>query len=116
MHEKLPPIFYSTFDTFYALKMSEKTRATSSSHKSFTKKQRKAIDIEAKLKIVKQHEEGSNVQTIASSTYLENLAISTILNDKEKVKELAKTTTKDNAAITRQQKGLINEMEKLLAI
>lgn len=56
------------------------------------------------------------VQTIANSMGLAHSTISTILKDKELVKETPKTTTGYNVLITRQRKGVMHEMEKLLAI
>ena len=95
--------------------MSEKRKSTTSEG-SAAKKQRKAIDIDTKLKIIKLHEDGAKVRTIAASLGLAHSTISTIVKDKERIKETAKTTTGYKALITRQRKGLIHEMEKLLAI
>ena len=80
------------------------------------KKQRKAIDLNTKLKIIKDYEGGKKVLAIASSMGLAHSTISTIIKDKERVKETARTSVGYDAVITRQRKGLIHEMEKLLAI
>ena len=79
-----------------------------------TKKQRKAIDM--KMKIVKDYEGGKKVKVIADDMKLMHSTISTILKDKVRVKEAVKASTGFKAIITRQRKGLIHEMEKVLAI
>ncbi|XP_068210912.1 tigger transposable element-derived protein 1-like [Palaemon carinicauda] len=77
---------------------------------------RKSIDINTKLRIIEQREAGNRVQTIANSLGLAHSTICTILKDKERVRESAKTTAGYNALITRVRRGPIHEMEKLLAI
>ncbi|XP_006025615.1 tigger transposable element-derived protein 1-like [Alligator sinensis] len=81
-----------------------------------TKKQRKAIDLEMKMKIINDYEAGKKVKAIARDLELVHSTISTILKDKDRVKEAVKALTGFKAIITRQRKGLIHEMEKLLAI
>lgn len=81
-----------------------------------TKKQRKVIDLEMKMKIINEHEAGKKVKAIARELELAHSTISTILKDKARVKEAVKSSTGFKAIITRQRKGLIHEMEKLLAI
>ena len=80
---------------------------------SSAKKQRQAIDIE--MKIIKEYEAGKKVQVTASSMGLVHSTVSTILKDKGRVKETAKASVGYNAVITEQRKGLVLEMEKLLA-
>ena len=70
--------------------MLEKTKNTSPQGSS-AKKKRKAIDIDTKLKIIKQHESGMKVLAIASSIGLAHSTISTII--KAQVKETAMNTT-----------------------
>ncbi|XP_075070462.1 putative CENPB DNA-binding domain-containing protein 1 [Mixophyes fleayi] len=79
-------------------------------------KKRKAIDLEMKIKIIKDYEAGKKVKVIAQDLELAHSTISTILKDKDRVKEAVKASTGFKAIITRQRKGLIHEMEKLLAI
>ncbi|XP_068240199.1 putative CENPB DNA-binding domain-containing protein 1 [Palaemon carinicauda] len=95
--------------------MSKKRKSTTPQG-SLAKKQRKAIDIDTKLKIIKQHEGRMKVQAIASSMGLAYSTISTIIKDKARVKETAVNTIGCNALLTRQRKGVIHEMEKLLAL
>ncbi|XP_059583646.1 tigger transposable element-derived protein 1-like [Alligator mississippiensis] len=78
------------------------------------KKQRKAIDLEMKMKIINDYEAGKKVKAIAHDLELAHSTISTILKDK--VKEAVQASTGFKAIRTRQRKGLIHEMEKLLAI
>ncbi|XP_072280826.1 uncharacterized protein [Pyxicephalus adspersus] len=84
--------------------------------KGSPKKQRKAIDLEMKMKIIQEYEAGKKVKTIAQDLELAHSTISTILKDKDRVKEAVKASTGFKAIITRQRKGLIHETEKLLAI
>ena len=83
---------------------------------SAPKKQRKVIDLEVRMKIVKEYEGGKKVQAIASSYGFSHSTISTIIKDKNKVKEMAKASTGYKALITRQRKGLVHQMVKLLSI
>ena len=87
-----------------------------SSAGSSTKKQRKAIDLDMKMKIIKDNEGGKKVKVIADDRKLAHSIISTILKGKVRVKEAVKASTGFKATITREWKGLIDEMEKLLAI
>ncbi|XP_059580411.1 tigger transposable element-derived protein 1-like [Alligator mississippiensis] len=80
------------------------------------KKQRKAIDLEMKMKIINDYEAGKKVKAIARDLELARLTISMILKDKDRVKEAVQASTGFKAIITRQWKGLIHEMEKLLVI
>ena len=56
------------------------------------------------------------MRAIADATGLAHSTISTILKDKDKMKEAARNSTGFKACITRQRKGLIHEIENLLAI
>lgn len=80
------------------------------------KSQRKVINLDFKMKIIKEYEAGKKVNAIASHFGLGHSTVSTILKDKDKIKDAIKASTGYNTIITRQRKGLIPEMEKLLAI
>ena len=69
-----------------------------------------------KKKIIKDYEGGKKVKVIADDMKLAHSTISTILKDKVRVKEAVKASTDFKAIITRQRKGHIHKMEKLLAI
>ena len=96
--------------------MSRKRKHSGSSSDSSAKKRRKAIDLKTKIKIIKDYEDGKNVQAITRSMGMTHSTISTIIKDKEWLKEAAKTLVGYNALLTRQRKGLVHEMEKLLSI
>ena len=79
------------------------------------KKERKAIDLDTKLKVIKQHEEGKKVNMIARDFKLSHSTVSTILKDKDRICEVAKGSAPMRATvITKQRIGPIHEMEKLL--
>ncbi|XP_039192449.1 tigger transposable element-derived protein 1-like isoform X2 [Crotalus tigris] len=81
-----------------------------------SKKQRKAIDLNLKMKIIKAYEAGKKVTKIAREVGLAHSTISTILKDKARIREALKGAAGMNTSITRQRKGLIHEMEKLLIL
>ncbi|XP_026577824.1 tigger transposable element-derived protein 1-like isoform X2 [Pseudonaja textilis] len=81
-----------------------------------SKKQRKAIDLNLKMKIIKAYEAGKKVTKIAREVGLAHSTISTILKDKVRIREALKGAAGMNTSITRQRKGLIHEMEKLLIL
>lgn len=95
--------------------MSAKRKNMTSSEGSAINK-RKAIDLEIKMKIIQEYEAGKKVKEIARDLELAHSTISTILRDKQRVKEAVKESSRFQTIITRQRKGLIHEMEKLLAI
>ena len=95
--------------------MSAKRKNTTSSL-GIAKNRRKAIDLEMKMKIINDFEAGKKVNSIAHDLELAHSTVSTILMDKDRVKETVKASAGFKAIITRQRKGLIHEMEKLLAI
>ncbi|XP_066216386.1 putative CENPB DNA-binding domain-containing protein 1 [Saccopteryx leptura] len=81
------------------------------------KKERKAIDIDRKMKVIKQYEGGKKVNVIARDTKLSHSTLSTILKDKERIREAIKgSTPMRSTVITNQRSGPIHEMEKLLYI
>ena len=96
--------------------MPPKSKSTPSPAGSSTKKQWKAIDLDMKMKIIKDYKGGKKVKVIADDMKLALSTISTILKDQVIVKEAVKASTGFKAIITRQRKGLIHEMEKVLAI
>ncbi|XP_007441153.2 tigger transposable element-derived protein 1-like [Python bivittatus] len=95
--------------------MSSKRKNTSTAEGS-TKKQRKAIDLDLKMKIIKAYDAGKKVTNIAREEGLAHSTISAILKDKARIREAMKGSAGMNASITRQRKGLIHEMEKLLIL
>ena len=98
--------------------MPPKKNSTPSPAGRSTKKQRMAIDLDMKMKmkIIRDYKDGKKVKVIADDRKLAHSTISTILKDKVWVKEAVKALTSFKAIITRQWKGLIHEMEKMLAI
>ncbi|KAL3890542.1 hypothetical protein ACJMK2_002824 [Sinanodonta woodiana] len=82
----------------------------------YAKKRRKVIDLEMKMKIIDDYEAGKKVNSIAHDLELAHSTVSTILKNKDRVKETAKESTGFKVKIIRQRRGLIPEMEKLLAI
>ncbi|XP_063875817.1 tigger transposable element-derived protein 1-like [Scylla paramamosain] len=81
------------------------------------KKARKAIDLDMKMKVIKQFERGKRVSVIARDLQLPHSTVSTILKDKERIPEAVKgSAPMRSTVITKQQTGLIHEMEKLLNV
>ncbi|XP_070600019.1 tigger transposable element-derived protein 1-like [Erythrolamprus reginae] len=80
------------------------------------KKQRKVISLNLKMKIIKAYADGKKVTNIAREEGLAHSTISAILKDKERIREAIKGSSGMNVSITRQRKGLIHEMEKLLIL
>lgn len=81
------------------------------------KKERKAIDLDTKMKVIKQYEGGKKVNAIARDTKLSHSTVSTILKDKERIREAVKgSAPMRSTVITKQRSGHIHEMEKLLYI
>ncbi|XP_066228014.1 putative CENPB DNA-binding domain-containing protein 1 [Saccopteryx leptura] len=81
------------------------------------KKKRKAIDLDMKMKVIKQYEGGKKVNVIARDTKLSHSTVSTILKDKERIREAVKgSAPMRSTVITKQRSGPIHEMEKLLYI
>ncbi|XP_029633925.1 uncharacterized protein LOC115209617 isoform X1 [Octopus sinensis] len=79
------------------------------------KKSRKAIDLDCKMKIIRQYEDGKKVNTIAHDLKLSHSTVSTILKDKERIREAVKSSAPMKSTIlTKQRQGPIHEMEKLL--
>lgn len=79
------------------------------------KKSRKTIDLECKMKVIQQYEGGKKVNTIARDLKLSHSTVSTILKDKERIREAVKGSAPIKSTIlTKQRQGPIHEMEKLL--
>ncbi|KAM6452654.1 tigger transposable element-derived protein 1-like isoform 3-T3 [Liasis olivaceus] len=101
----------------FSLAMSSKgKRKSPSSAEERSKKQRKAISLDLKMKIIKAYDSGKKVNIIAQEEGLAHSTISTILKNKERIREAMKGSPGTKAVITRQRKGLIHETEKLLML
>ncbi|XP_066960747.1 tigger transposable element-derived protein 1-like [Macrobrachium rosenbergii] len=95
--------------------MSSKRKSSSISNPA--KKARKAIDLDTKLKVIKQFEGGKKVNVIARDLQLSHSTVSTILKDKERIREAVKSSAPmRSTVITKQRSGPIHEMEKLLNV
>ena len=81
-----------------------------------TKRERKAIDLDTKMKAIKMHEGGRRVNDIARELRLTHSTISTIIKDKERILEAVKGSgPMKSTVITKQRTGPLHEMEKLLS-
>ncbi|XP_026576844.1 tigger transposable element-derived protein 1-like isoform X1 [Pseudonaja textilis] len=101
----------------FSLAMSSKRkRKGHSSSEERSKKHRKAISLNLKMKIIKAYDAGKKVNIIAQEEGLAHSTISTILKNKERIREAMKGSPGTKAIITRQRKGLIHETEKLLML
>ncbi|XP_014791253.1 putative CENPB DNA-binding domain-containing protein 1 [Octopus bimaculoides] len=80
-----------------------------------SKKSRKAIDLDCKMKIIRQYEGGKKVNTIAHDLKLLHSTVSTILKDKGRICEAVKGSAPLKSTIlAKQRQGPIHEMDKLL--
>ncbi|XP_026577826.1 tigger transposable element-derived protein 1-like [Pseudonaja textilis] len=91
-------------------------RKNANTPEGIRKKQRKVISLNLKMKIIKAYADGKKVTNIAREEGLAHSTISAILKDKERIREAIKGSSGMNVSITRQRKGLIHEMEKLLIL
>ncbi|KAI5626234.1 hypothetical protein C0J50_14224 [Silurus asotus] len=108
----------AALDIFHQIppKMSTKRKLSLSTPQP-AKKERKAIDLDTKMKIIKQYEEGKKVNVIARGMKLSHSTVSTILKDKERIREAVKgSAPMRSTVITKQRSGHIHEMEQLLYI
>ncbi|XP_039593984.1 CENPB DNA-binding domain-containing protein 1-like [Polypterus senegalus] len=81
------------------------------------KKERKAIDLDTKMMIIKQYEGGKKVNAIACDMKLSHSTVSTILKDRNRIREAVKGSAPlRSTVITKQRTGPIHEVEKLLNI
>ncbi|XP_066203011.1 putative CENPB DNA-binding domain-containing protein 1 [Saccopteryx leptura] len=79
------------------------------------KKERKAIHLDMKMKVIKQYKGGKKVNVIARDTKLSHSSVLTIL--KERICEAVKgSAPMRSTVITKQRSRPIHEMEKLLYI
>ncbi|XP_068605023.1 tigger transposable element-derived protein 1-like [Brachionichthys hirsutus] len=79
------------------------------------KKKRKAIDLDTKMVVIKRHEGGQKVNVIAREMRLSHSTVSTILKDKERIRDAVEgSAPMHSTVITKQRTGPIHEMEKLL--
>ena len=96
--------------------MSAKRKLTLSTPKP-AKKERKAIDLNTKMMVIRQREGGKKVNVIAHDLKLSHSTVSTILKDKERIREAVKgSAPMQSTIITKQRTGPVHEMEKLLYI
>ncbi|XP_058028028.1 tigger transposable element-derived protein 1-like isoform X3 [Ahaetulla prasina] len=95
---------------------SQEERPGSTSAQHGGKKQRKRINLDLKMKIIKAHEEGKKVKTIGEEEGLACSTVCTILKDKEKIKEAIKSAPRTDAVITRNRTGLLSKTEQLLVL
>nr|XP_033811880.1 CENPB DNA-binding domain-containing protein 1-like [Geotrypetes seraphini] len=82
-----------------------------------SKKERKAIDLDTKMMIIKQYKGGKKVNAIACDIKLSHFTVSTIMKDKNRICEAVKGSAPlRSTVITKQRTGPIHEMENLLNI
>ena len=94
--------------------MAAKRKPTSSDGNP-AKKARKALSLETKMKVIKEYEGGKKVNSIARDNQLSHSTVSTIVKDKDRIKEAVKAAAPiKSTIITKQREGPIAEMEKLL--
>ncbi|XP_068218893.1 tigger transposable element-derived protein 1-like [Palaemon carinicauda] len=92
-------------------------RKLSLSTSQSAKKERKAIDLITKMMVIKQHDEGKKVSLIAREMKLSHSTVSTILKDKDRIRDAVKGSAPlRSTIITKQRTGPIHEMEKVLHV
>ncbi|XP_070471314.1 E3 ubiquitin-protein ligase RNF4 isoform X1 [Equus przewalskii] len=80
-----------------------------------SKRPRRVIDLETKLKLIKDYEGGKSVMVIARQSGMSHSTIATILKNKNKVMEAVKGSASLKATrLTKIREGPISDMEKLL--
>ncbi|XP_058035898.1 histone-lysine N-methyltransferase SETD2 isoform X1 [Ahaetulla prasina] len=89
---------------------------TPTSAKERIKKQRKSIDLNFKMKIIKANEAGKKTNVIAREEGLSRTTVWTILRDRKKIRELYKGSTGTDSSITRNRIALIHQTEQLLVL
>lgn len=81
-----------------------------------SKKKRRAINLEEKLKVIKQYESGKTVNVIARDLGWSHSTVTTILKNRTKITQAVKgAAPMKSTIITKQREGPIADMEKLLA-
>ncbi|XP_026580489.1 uncharacterized protein LOC113453191 [Pseudonaja textilis] len=96
-------------------KVSAKPEAATSAKRS-VKKQRRTIDLNMKMKIIKAHEAGKKTNLIAREEGLAHTTVWTILRDRKKIRALVKGSTGTDTTITRHRMGLIHQTEQMLVL
>ncbi|XP_039192450.1 tigger transposable element-derived protein 1-like [Crotalus tigris] len=91
-------------------------RKNPGSTEASSKRHRKVIDLNLKMKIIKAYEAGKKINKIAKEEGLAHSTISATVKDRERIKETLKGAAGMNTSITRQRKGLIHKMEPLLML
>ena len=82
-----------------------------------TKPKRRSIDLEQKIKIIKQREGGKSVGDIARDFDMSHTTVTTILKSKDKITEAAKGTAPMTLTrLDKKREGPISDMEKLLSV
>ncbi|XP_058402562.1 E3 ubiquitin-protein ligase RNF4 isoform X2 [Diceros bicornis minor] len=80
-----------------------------------SKRPRRVIDLETKLKVIKDYESGKSVMVIARQSGMSHSTVATILKNKNKVMEAIKGSASLKATrLTKIREGPISDMEKLL--
>ena len=86
-----------------------------SAAKVASKRKCRVIDLETKLKVIKDYKSGKSVMVIARQSGMSNSTIATFLKNKNKVTEAVKGPVSLKATRrTKIQEGSISDMEKLL--
>ncbi|XP_066468627.1 tigger transposable element-derived protein 1-like isoform X3 [Tiliqua scincoides] len=90
-------------------------KRTKSTANVVSKRPRRVIDLETKLKMIKDYEGGKPVMAIARQSGMSHSTIATILKNKNKVTEAVKGSASLKATrLTKVREGPISDMEKLL--
>ena len=90
-------------------------KRTKSADNVASKRPRRVIDLETKLKVIKDYESGKSVMVIARQSGMSHSTIATILKNKDKVTEAVKGSASLKATrLTKIREGPISYMEKLL--
>ncbi|XP_070368898.1 activity-dependent neuroprotector homeobox protein 2 isoform X3 [Equus asinus] len=94
---------------------SGKKMRTKSTANVASKRPRRVIDLETKLKLIKDYEGGKSVMVIARQSGMSHSTIATILKNKNKVMEAVKGSASLKATrLTKIREGPISDMEELL--
>ena len=81
------------------------------------KKIRKSLLLEAKLKIIRRHNEGQRTNAIGKAMNLANSTVSTVLNHADKIRSAAEKVPDISAKrITRTRDDVMEETERLLGL
>ncbi|KAM3845052.1 tigger transposable element-derived protein 1-like [Vipera latastei] len=91
-------------------------RKNPSSTEASSKRRRKVIDLNLKMKIIKAYEAGKKIHKIAKEEGLAHSTLSATVKDRERIREALKGAVGMSTNITRMQKRHIPEMEALLIL